>query len=88
MTIDIKCPVCEAANRLTNERIVCRSCNENLSLLYRIKAYSYKYRLYLFQTLNQVDEQESRLDCQDFAQAAKWLCNAPPVVIGEEASDS
>lgn len=53
MNIKIKCPVCNARNTLTPEKKSCRRCEADLSLLYSIKGYSYKYRLYLLQVLHQ-----------------------------------
>ena len=79
MTIKIKCPVCNAGNLLTVENLSCRRCKENLSLLYKIKGYSYKYRLYLLQMLHQPCEQQRQI-----AQSARWLCDARPVQADSE----
>lgn len=45
MIIKIICPICKASNALTSESLACRRCREDLSLLYKVKGYSYKYRL-------------------------------------------
>ena len=60
MTIKIKCPVCNAKNKLTAEKKQCRRCEEDLSLLYSVSAYSFKYRLYLLQILNQRNAPQRR----------------------------
>lgn len=60
MTIKIKCPVCNARNTLTPEKKHCRRCEEDLSLLYNIKGYSYKYRIYLLQVLHQKNTPQRR----------------------------
>lgn len=53
MIIKIVCPVCKANNELNARLTACRRCREDLSLLYSIKGYSYKYRLYAVQLLAQ-----------------------------------
>lgn len=60
MTIKIKCPVCNAKNTLTTDKKNCRRCEEDLSLLYKVKGYSYKYRLYLLQVLHQKNAPQKR----------------------------
>lgn len=69
MTIKIKCPVCNARNTLTTDKKICRRCEEDLSLLYQIKAYSYKYRLYLLQVLHDKSTPSRR----QFAYSAQQL---------------
>jgi hypothetical protein len=49
MIIKIICPICRAGNELSEPLTTCRRCPEDLSLLYRVKAYSYKARLYALQ---------------------------------------
>jgi transposase-like protein len=62
MTIKIVCPVCKAANVTTPESTFCRRCREDLTLLYKVRGYSYKYRLYCIQLLaNQNMEQVPHL---------------------------
>lgn len=68
MTIEIKCPVCDTANTLAPRALTCEKCAEDLSLLYQVKGYAYKYRLYLLQTLQDYPEQR-----QQFASSAQWL---------------
>jgi len=52
MKIKIKCPICNANNSLSSEGAKnCRRCSEDLGLLYTIKAYSMKYRLYFVKQL-------------------------------------
>lgn len=51
MTIKIICPVCKATNSTTPQATLCRRCREDLTLLYKVKGYSYKYRLYCMQLL-------------------------------------
>ena len=68
MTMKIKCPVCNARNTLTIDNKECRRCKEDLSLLYTVKAYSYKYRLYLLRVLH--DKASRR---QQLAYSAWWL---------------
>jgi len=69
MTIHIKCPVCNAGNELTPAQQQCRRCGEDLSLLYRVKGFSFKYRLYLLQNLaHRATPQFRRL-----AHTAAWL---------------
>lgn len=68
MTIKIKCPVCNASNSLNPQNLACRRCKEDLSLLYKVKGYAYKHRLYLLQTLKDYPEQR-----QQFANSAQWL---------------
>jgi hypothetical protein len=51
MTIKINCPVCRANNELKPSDLQCRRCREDLSLLYAIKGYSFKYRSYAAQML-------------------------------------
>ena len=51
MTIKIICPVCKAGNMLTPQSTACRRCREDLTLLYEVKGYSYKYRIYCMQLL-------------------------------------
>ena len=53
MIIKVVCPVCKANNELSASLTACRRCREDLSLLYSIKGYSYKYRLYAVQLLAQ-----------------------------------
>lgn len=53
MKINIKCPCCNAVNTLDITSLSCRRCAEDLSLLYKIKAYSYKSRLYFIESLIQ-----------------------------------
>ena len=53
MIIKVVCPVCKANNELSASLTACRRCREDLSLLYSIKGYSYKYRLYAVQFLAQ-----------------------------------
>ncbi len=54
MIVKIKCPICNARNSLSQEQAQnCRRCSEDLSLLYKIKAYSMKYRLYFVKQLLQ-----------------------------------
>lgn len=53
MIIKIVCPVCKANNELTAIVKTCRRCREDLSLLYAVKGYSYKYRLYAVEFLTQ-----------------------------------
>ncbi len=53
MIIKVVCPVCRANNELSASLTACRRCREDLSLLYSIKGYSYKYRLYAVQLLAQ-----------------------------------
>jgi len=69
MTIKIKCPVCNARNTLTIEKKACRRCEEDLSLLYKIKGYSYKNRLYLLQILQHKNAPQRR----QFAYKAQLL---------------
>jgi len=69
MTIKIKCPVCKAGNTLTVDKKSCRRCEEDLSLLYQIKGYSYKYRLYLLQILNNKHNHQR----QQLAHQARFL---------------
>jgi hypothetical protein len=62
MTIKIVCPVCKTTNLTTPESTFCRRCREDLILLYKVKGYSYKYRLYCIQLLaNQKREQVAHL---------------------------
>ena len=58
MIISIICPVCKASNELNARNTACRRCREDLSLLYSIKGYSYKYRLYSIYLLTLQQEQE------------------------------
>jgi transposase-like protein len=51
MTIKINCPVCKANNEVKPTDLQCRRCREDLSLLYSIKGYSFKYRNYAAQML-------------------------------------
>jgi hypothetical protein len=60
MTIKIKCPVCNARNKLTTDKKSCRRCEEDLSMLYNITGYSYKYRLYLLQVLHHKNAPQRR----------------------------
>lgn len=60
MTIKIKCPACNARNTLTVDKKSCRRCEEDLSQLYAIKGYSYKYRLYLLQVLQHKNAPQRR----------------------------
>lgn len=53
MIIKVVCPVCKANNELTVSARACRRCREDLSLLYAVKGYSYKYRLYAVEFLTQ-----------------------------------
>lgn len=69
MTIKIKCPVCNARNTMMGDKKSCRRCEEDLSLLYKIKGYSYKYRLYLLQVLQQKNAPQR----QQLAHQAKRL---------------
>ncbi|GEM_PF-4011276 len=69
MTIKIKCPVCNARNTLTTEKKSCRRCEEDLSLLYQVKGYSYKYRLYLLQVLHD----KNNVQRQQLANQARFL---------------
>ena len=69
MTIKIKCPVCNARNFLTKEKKNCRRCEEDLGLLYEVKGYSFKYRLYLLQILNDKTASQRR----NFAYYAQLL---------------
>lgn len=70
MKIKIKCPVCQAGNELTPYQLNCRRCKEDLTLLYKVKAYSYKYRLYLLRLLHQRDQNSKQIQ---LAHAATWL---------------
>lgn len=79
MTIKIKCPVCNAANTLTPHQLNCRRCKEDLSMLYQVKGYAYKYRLYLLQMLHEKSEQR-----QQIASSAQWLRKSKKVKIYEE----
>ncbi len=76
MTINIKCPVCRANNALTPHRLQCRRCGEDLLLLYRVKGYSFKYRLILAQLLARRDEQALQQKKQ-LAGMATWLERIP-----------
>jgi len=55
MTIKIKCPVCNARNEVKPSAQNCRRCQENLTLLYRVKGYSMKNRIQLMQVWNHPD---------------------------------
>jgi transposase-like protein len=62
MIIKIVCPVCKAMNVIVPESTSCRRCREDLTLLYKVKGYSYKYRLYCIQSLaNEKFEQGAHL---------------------------
>ena len=37
MTIEIKCPVCRARNKLSIEKLVCRRCKSDLSTIYNLE---------------------------------------------------
>ena len=45
MKIKIKCPTCNAANELSVHNRICRRCENDLTLYYQFKYYSYFYRL-------------------------------------------
>jgi hypothetical protein len=66
MIIKVVCPVCKANNELTARALFCRRCREDLSLLYSVKGYSYKYRLWAVQFWAQKMQKES-LDVADIA---------------------
>jgi transposase-like protein len=71
MKINLECPVCRAKNELSLiSNLSCRRCKEDLSLLYRTKAYSYKYRLFFVQLLVQP---QSFTKKQQLMQAASHL---------------
>jgi transposase-like protein len=70
MTIKINCPVCRANNELKPSDLQCRRCREDLSLLYAIKGYSFKYRYYAVQML--VNKAEPKLT-STMIQAAQQL---------------
>ncbi len=53
MTIKIKCPVCKAYNETSKFNLLCRRCGTDLTMLYQITAYSYKYRLMFTEELLQ-----------------------------------
>lgn len=74
MKIKIECPVCRAKNELNLANVFCRRCKEDLSLLYRAKAYSFKYRLYFIQQLSQPQSFAKR---QRLIYAATHLVNPP-----------
>ncbi len=71
MKIKIKCPVCRAQNEMNPQKLNCRRCQEDLSLLYTTKAYSFKYRLYLLRIL----KEDNILDKQKLAKSAYWLAH-------------
>ena len=66
MIIKVVCPVCKANNELTAYAMLCRRCREDLSLLYAVKGYSYKYRLFAVQLWMEKHQKES-LDVADMA---------------------
>ena len=68
MKIAVKCPVCRANNILTSEQTNCRRCKEDLLLLYKIKGYSYKNRIYLLRALLTKED-----NCKSFAEEAMSL---------------
>lgn len=37
MQFDIKCPICNAKNKLTKKETICRRCKEDLIKLYELK---------------------------------------------------
>lgn len=45
MIIPIECPVCGATNKISDIEQECRRCQNDLSLLYRIKYHSYYNRV-------------------------------------------
>jgi transposase-like protein len=51
MIVKIICPSCRAGNELSASLTTCRRCREDLSLLYAVKAYSYKARLHALKEL-------------------------------------
>ena len=59
MKIKATCPVCRANNELTPDMTFCRRCREDLSLLYDVKGYSYKYRIYTAQLLARNEKQQA-----------------------------
>lgn len=66
MTITLKCPCCNAINKLTEEQTICRRCSENLKLLYTVKFYSVKYRIAAIESIIK----------KDLTQASFYLNNA------------
>ncbi len=69
MTIKIICPVCKASNAATPQTTFCRRCREDLTLLYKVKGYSYKYRIYCMQLLTKQRFEEAA----HLAQRASFL---------------
>jgi transposase-like protein len=60
MIVKIVCPICRAGNELSAQVTNCRRCREDLSLLYSVKAYSYKARLQAMQELSDKEMSAAR----------------------------
>jgi len=73
MEIIIKCPVCNASNNLNENEKICRRCKNDLSLLFLVKLFSYKYRIIFAQLLLSDNIEEAKENLQKATDLCKEI---------------